>query len=194
MTSPQDLEQNPEQTPRPASYFPPPGARTDYYRDPRFKSPLLAGFLSLMPGVGQVFLGYTRLGFVHGVTAATLICLMSTNRLGPLEPLVGVFVAFFWLYNLVDAYRRATLLNEAITRMETPQQLSDGFDSVSSEARIAAGGILIVAGTLALLNLRFGISMEWLERWWPAGLVLMGLYLVLRAVKDRISQANSAQG
>ncbi|HXC15950.1 MAG TPA: hypothetical protein VNV60_00770 [Holophagaceae bacterium] len=188
MTSPQDLEPNPEQAPKPAPYLLPPGARPDYYRDPRFKSPLFAAFLSLMPGVGQVFLGYTRLGFVHGVTAATLICLMSTNRLGPLEPLVGVFMVFFWLYNLVDAYRRATLLNEAITRLETPQ-LPDGFGSVSSGARIAAGGILIVAGTLALLNLRFGISMEWLDRWWPAGLVLMGLYLVIRAIKDRTPQS-----
>jgi hypothetical protein len=188
MTSPQDLEPNPEQAPKPAPYILPPGARPDYYRDPRFKSPLFAAFLSLMPGVGQVFLGYTRLGFVHGVTAATLICLLSTNRLGALEPLVGVFMVFFWLYNLVDAYRRAALLNEAITRMETPE-LPDGFQAISFEGRVAAGGILMVVGTLSLLNLRFGISMDWLGRWWPAGLVLLGLYLVIRALKDRTSQS-----
>jgi hypothetical protein len=193
MTSPQDLEQNPDLAPKAAPYLLPPGARPDFYRDPRFKSPLFTAFLSLMPGVGQVFLGYTRLGFAHGVTAATLICLMSTNRLGAWEPLVGVFMVFFWLYNLVDAYRRATLLNEAIARMETPR-LPDGFEALSPGARMAAGGVLIVAGTLALLNLRFGISMEWLNRWWPAGLVLMGLYLLLRAVKDRVSQPDSPRG
>jgi len=193
MTSPQDLEKNPEQTPKAAPYLLPPGVRPDYYRDPRFKSPLLAGFLSLMPGVGQVYLGYTRLGFVHGVTAATLICLMSTNRLGPLEPLVGVFMVFFWLYNLVDAHRRAVLLNEAITNMETPQ-LPDGLQAVSFQGRVAAGGLLIVAGTLALLNLRFGISMDWLGRWWPAGLVLLGLYLVIRAIKDQTSKKDATQG
>lgn len=192
MTSPQDFGQNPEQAPKPSTYLLPPGARPDYYRDPRYKSPLFTAFLSLMPGVGQVFLGYTQLGFVHGVTAATLICLMSTNTLGVLEPLVGVFMVFFWLYNLVDAYRRAVLLNEAITRMETPQ-LPDGLQAASFQGRVAAGGILMVAGTLTLLNLRFGISMDWLGRWWPAGLVLLGLYLVIRALKDRTTQQDATR-
>src|SRR5689334_17791091 len=119
MNPAQDPQSNPTATPQPMPFIPP--ARAEYYRDPRYKSPLLTGFLSLMPGVGQVFLGYTRLGFIHGVTAAILICLMSSNQLGRLEPLVGVFMVFFWLYNLVDAYRRAVLLNEALARLETPQ-------------------------------------------------------------------------
>jgi len=192
MTPIQDHEPTQDQAQKPLPYLPPPGARAEYYRDPRFKSPLLAGFLSLMPGVGQIFLGYTRLGFIHGITAATLVCLMSTNRLGILEPLVGVFMTFFWLYNLVDSYRRAVLLNEAITRMETPQ-LPDGFGAVSFGARIGAGALLIVIGVLALLHLRFGISMAWLAEWWPAGLVLAGIYLVIRAIQDQSSKSDSSQ-
>ena len=184
MTSPQDPAQNPEPQPKAAPYYPPSGARPDYYRDPRYKSPVVAGLLSLMPGVGQVYLGYTRLGFMHGVTAATLICLMASNRLGGLEPMVGVFLVFFWLYNLVDAHRRAVLLNEAIASLETPQ-LPDGLQALSFQGRLAAGGLFVGAGTLALLNLRFGVSLEWLTRWWPAALVLMGLYLMVRAFQDR---------
>jgi hypothetical protein len=193
MTTHQDFEPIPDPSPKAASYLLPPGARPDYYRDPRYKSPVMAGVLSLMPGLGQVFLGYTRLGFLHAAAAACLICLMSSNRLGALEPGVGIFLAFFWLYNLVDAYRRALLLNEAISRMETPE-LPDGFGAVSFGGRLAVGVLLVVVGMLTLLNLRFHLSLAWLEQWWPAGLVLLGLYLVIRAIKDRATQTEASEG
>jgi hypothetical protein len=192
MSPVQDPEAQHDASSKPMPYLPPAAARSEYYRDPRLKSPITATVLSIVPGVGQVYLGYTQLGFIHGATAATFICLMSTNRLGLLEPFVGVLMAFFFLYNLVDAYRRALLLNEAASRMETPQ-LPDGFGAVSFGARIAGGVMLILIGMLTLLNLRFGISMEWLNRWWPAALVLMGLYLVIRAVKDRSAETQPTQ-
>ncbi|HJV48073.1 MAG TPA: hypothetical protein VJ549_02240 [Geothrix sp.] len=175
-----------------APYLLPPAARPDYFRDPRYKSPIVAAILSAMPGLGQVFLGYTRLGFMHAGTVAVLVCLMSSNRLGMLEPAVGIFMAFFWLYNMVDAYRRAVLLNEAISRLETPE-LPDGFGAVSFGGRLALGVGLIFVGLLALLNLRFNLSLAWLDQWWPAGLVLLGLYLVVRAVRDRRVKAESGQ-
>ncbi|MBI1751269.1 MAG: hypothetical protein HY014_08150 [Acidobacteria bacterium] len=187
-----DPHANPAQVPAPAPYPLPSGARSDYFRDPRYKSPMLAAVLSLMPGLGQVFLGYTRLGFIHAGVIAVFISLMSSNHLGLLEPAVGIFMAFFWLYNLVDAYRRALLLNEAISRMETPE-LPDGFGAVSFGGRLAVGLVLIFVGMLALLNLRFNISLAWLEHWWPAGLVLLGVYLVTRAIRDRSAQGESGQ-
>jgi hypothetical protein len=190
MTPQADFESTPE--PKPEPYLLPPVARSDYFRDPRYKSPVMATVLSLMPGLGQVFLGYTQLGFFHAGVAAALICLMSSNRLGALEPGVGIFLAFFWLYNLVDVYRRALLLNETLIRLNTPE-LPDGFGTVSFGGRLAVGLLLIFVGLLTLLNLRFNISLAWLDQWWPAGLVLLGLYLVVRAIKDRAAQAGSHQ-
>jgi len=192
MSTQPNFESSSDQTPKPAPYLLPPGARPDYFRDPRHKSPILAGILSGMPGLGQVFLGYTRLGFLHAAAAALLVGLMSSNRLGALEPVVGLFLTFFWLYNMVDAYRRALLLNEAISRLETPD-LPDGFGAVSFGGRLAVGVGLIVVGMLTLLNLRFNFSLAWLNQWWPAGLVLLGLYLVIRAIKDRTAQAEASQ-
>lgn len=163
-------------------------AARDFYRDPRLKSPIVATVLSLMPGLGQVYLGYTRLGFIHGFTLAALIALLSSNHLGGLEPLFGVSLAFFYLYNLVDAHRRAVLLNEAVLRLEVPE-LPDGFGAVSTGARILMGLALIVVGMGALLSLEFGISFAWLERWWPAGLVAAGLILVWQALRERVKAA-----
>ncbi len=184
MTSLPDLDPASGTTPKAAPYLLPPGARPDYYRDPRSKSPVLATVLSLMPGLGQVYLGYTQLGFIHAATFAGLVALMSSNQLGRLEPFVGISMGFFFLYNLVDAHRRALLLNERLAQLEAPE-LPDGFGTVSLGGRLVLGVGLIFVGLLALLNLRFGFSLAWLERWWPAGLVALGIYLVVRALKDR---------
>lgn len=167
-----------------APHLLPPGSRTDFYRDPRAKSPVLAAVLSLMPGLGQVYLGYTQLGFIHAAAFACFVALMSSNHLGTLEPFVGVSMGFFFLYNLVDAHRRALLLNERLAQLEAPE-LPDGFGTVTVGARLALGLGLIFVGLLALLNLRFGLSLAWLEHWWPAGVVALGIYLVARALQDR---------
>jgi hypothetical protein len=195
MTPLQDPETHADPAPKPMPYLLPPGARPGYFRDPRLKSPVLAALLSLMPGLGQVYLGYSQLGFIHAAVACSLIALMSSNQLGSVEPGVGIFMAFFWLYNMVDAHRRALLLNEAITQMstETPE-LPDGFGAVSLGFRLGVGVLLIAVGLLTLLNLKFNISLAWLDQWWPAGLVLLGLYLVVRAIKDRTAQSDSSQG
>ena len=187
-----DLDPHIDPTPRPAPYGLPPAGRPDYYRDPRYKSPVLATVLSLMPGLGQVYLGYTRLGFIHGLAMATFIALMSSNKLGMLEPFFGVSMAFFVLYNLVDAHRRATLLNEAIARMETPD-LPDGFGAVSFNARIGLGLGLILLGGMSLLSIWFQFSFAWLEHWWPVGLLGFGVYLVVKALKDRAAQSDASQ-
>lgn len=191
-----DLEANPEArpeaSPKPAPYLLPPGGRPDYYRDPRAKSPVLAAVLSLMPGLGQVYLGYTQLGFIHAAIWAAFVALMSSNQLGRLEPFVGISMAFFFLYNLVDAHRRGLLLNERLAQLEAPE-LPDGFGTVSLGGRLALGVGLIFVGLLALLNLRFGVSLAWLEHWWPAGLVALGLYLVVRAFKDRAASQPDSQ-
>ena len=188
MTSPSPYEAAADAAPKPERYLA--SEPRTYYRDPRLKSPMSAALLSLMPGLGQAFLGYTRLGFLHAAAVASMIALLASNHLGALEPAVGVFMSFFWLYNLVDAYRRAVLLNEAITRMETPE-LPDAFKALTYQGRVGVGLLLILAGTLSLLSLRFHVSMAWLEQWWPAGVLLFGLYLVVGAIRDRMAEAEA---
>lgn len=183
-------DQDPHGAPQAAPFLPPTAAQPNYYRDPRLKSPIVATVLSLMPGLGQVYLGYTQLGFIHALAMASFIALMSANILGRMEPVVGVTMTFFFLYNLVDAHRRAVLINESHARLEA-LPLPDGFGAVSFGGRLAVGVLLIVGGVLSLLHLRFGLSMAWLADWWPLGLVGFGLYLVARTIKDRAEQTGS---
>ncbi|HET8715827.1 MAG TPA: hypothetical protein VFM16_08375 [Holophagaceae bacterium] len=161
----------------------------DYYRDPRLKAPILAGLLSLMPGLGQAYLGFNRLALIHGITAATFVALMSTNRLGDLTPFVGFLMFFFWLYNLVDAHRRALWVNERLLRAEPETELEDGLGTMTPGAKAGFGLAFLAFGTMSLLATRFGVSFAWLARWWPAAFILLGLWLLLKALKDRAPQA-----
>lgn len=153
-------------------------------RDPRQKSPFLAGLLSAIPGLGQVYVGYYQRGFVHALVVATLISLLAAEALGPLTPLASVFMAFFWLYNIVDAGRRASLYNQALAGM-AEIDLPEDFKAPGFRGSVAGGVAIAVLGLILLLHTRFGISLDWVEEWWPAALILGGVYLVWKAWQDR---------
>jgi hypothetical protein len=158
--------------------------------DPRVKSPALATVLSLVPGLGQVYVGYYQRGFVHAVVVAVLFAVLLGD---PSEALVGLLVfllVFFWLYNVIDAGRRAALYNFALaggTDIELPRD----FALPTVRGSLAGGLLFMAVGVVALLNTRFGVSLEWIEEWWPAGLIGLGGYLLVRAIADRRSLRES---
>lgn len=159
--------------------------------DPRSKSPALATMMSAMPGLGQVYVGYYQQGFTNVLVAAGIITLLNnTGRLGlyALDALLGVFLAFFWLYNMVDAGRRAAFYNQALAGVEAMPLPSD-FRLPSGGGTMAGGVTLVVAGLIILSNTMFGLSLEWLEQWWPLGLVGAGAYLIYSSQRDRRERA-----
>ncbi len=173
-------------TSEPQTALPPspaPGRRPYLQDDPRLRSPVVATLLSAMPGLGQVYLGYYKQGFINSLLVASIIALLA-HDVGDFTPLLAIFMAFFWLYNMVDAGRKATLVNLAIHRLESPE-LPDGFGSMSFRGQIFSGLGLVLAGTLALAHLRFGMPLAWIGDWWPAALVLGGIYLVWQGAAQR---------
>jgi len=152
--------------------------------DPRRKSPALAAMLSLMPGLGQVYVGYYRQGFVHLLVFGGTIVLLANDLIPVLTPLLGFFVAFFFMYNVVDAWRRASFYNQAlagIAGVALPAELSLPAPGGS----LGAGVALIVAGLVLLTHTLFDLPFDWLEEWWPMAPVLCGVWLVVRAVQER---------
>jgi len=170
-----DPIQYPDQGAQQRTALPP----TPGINDSRRKSPLFACLLSAMPGLGQVYVGYYQRGFIHIAVVATLITFLASDP-GGLAPLAGFFLAFFWLYNIVDAGRRALLYNEVLagrTDIELPQD----FQTPGLGGSVAGGVTLALVGFVLLLHTRFDFSLDWVEEWWPVALILFGAYLVYKA-------------
>lgn len=151
--------------------------------DPRRKSPLFASFLSAMPGLGQIYVGYYQRGFINAIVVSVLITLLA-SRLGPLTPLAAVFLAFFWLYNIVDAGRRALLYNEALAG-RSGIELPDELNAPALRGSIPGGLAIVAIGGVLLAHTRFGLPLDWVREWWPAALIAFGIYLVARSVTAR---------
>jgi hypothetical protein len=159
-----------------------------YPEDPRRKSPALAILMSLMPGLGQVYVGYYQLGFIHILVVGSIIALLSTGVLQSLEPLLGLFLAFFWLYNLVDAGRRAAFYNQALSGL-SPLDVPDDMKLPSSGGSLAGGAALVLVGLIAFSHTGLGFSLRWVEQWWPMALVVLGAYLIYQSMAERNSSA-----
>ena len=52
-----------------------------YPDDPRRKSPALAAMLSLVPGLGQVYLGYYQQGFINILVVAAIIAYLASSAM-----------------------------------------------------------------------------------------------------------------
>jgi hypothetical protein len=150
--------------------------------DPRRKSPFLAAMLSVIPGVGQLYIGYYMRGFA---TAASFLTAMATGAAinGVLSPVLVLCGVFIWVFNLIDAGRMAALYNHAAVGsgvLEKPEDFR--FPKVGGP--ILGGVALLLFGGIALSNTAFGYSLEWLEDWWPAFPLALGIYLFVRGVMD----------
>ncbi len=141
-----------------------------------YKSPALATWLSLFPGLGQSYVGYYQLGFTYVMIMALTILTLSH---GILEPLFGPLLAFFWIFNLIDANRRAHNFNRVLDGMNSSDTPPD-FDMPSLKGNVPVGVLLVIAGVLILLDLNFDVSLAWIENWWPLGLIGFGGWLVFK--------------
>ncbi len=152
-----------------------------------YKSPLLATVLSFFPGLGQVYVGYYQRGFTHAIIMAVIITALSSG-MGNLTPMFALLLAFFWIYNIIDAGRRASLYNQAIdgvNSIEMPKDMKLG------EGGSMVGGVLLVAiGTILFLYTRFDVSLDWLEDWWPLGAVALGGHLIYKSLTNKRRKEN----
>ncbi|MBD3235924.1 MAG: hypothetical protein GF330_04410 [Candidatus Eisenbacteria bacterium] len=184
-TPPPRPETAPPPPPRGApSYGKPPGG---YASAPqvRRKSAVLAGILSLMPGLGQVYVGHYQRGFLHVLIIASTITLLSAGAgdSDTIGPLFGFFLSFYWLYNIVDAVRLANAYND-IAAGATPEERAE-LARARQGGSIFGGIVLVVFGILVLLNTVLGVSMAWLQDWWPIAPIAVGVYLIYKGIQDR---------
>lgn len=141
------------------------------------KSPVLAGVLSAFPGVGHIYDGL----YLRGLTFFAII--LGCIQLAQEEELFGFAVAFFWIFNIVDAMRQATLINYGYA---TDLGLTDLPETAKpQQGGLWAGGILIIIGVIAILERFFDLDLDFLVDLWPFGLVAFGAWLVWSSIRQR---------
>src|SRR5262249_14904161 len=179
---------NPPAAAPPAATPPPPTA--PYTVVVERKSPALAGFLSVFPGLGHLYLGLYPRAFAVG--GAFVLGIMMTSHGGHGE-LFGPVVAFIWFFAIIDAVRQA----KAINRGELAEAGLAGEAQLKRAAKgtggLTWGVILVGLGTLLLIDRYFDIDWSFMSEWGgPAAFILLGLVLIVSHVRKRRAE-NEAQ-
>jgi hypothetical protein len=157
-------------------YNPPPAlppAAGPYVRLP--KSPGLAAFLSLFPGLGQVYNGQIARAFVFFFAWVGSIYLTASGHEFPF----AFVIPFVYLFNLIDAWKGANAANARFLGGRAEPEEDAGVESPVWGASLALFGVLILFNNLGWLDL------DRLARWWPLLLIAVGAYFVYASVQKK---------
>jgi hypothetical protein len=162
----------------------PPGLEVSRRRGLPYKSTILAGVMSMVPGLGQIYTGAYQQGFINIMVVSGVITLLASGNAHGMEPLLGIFLAFFWFYSQIDAIRRVQYYNRALEGAGSIAEMED-IKLAGAGGGTFTGVVMVVFGVLALSNTMFDVSLAWLADWWPLGLVAAGVWLIMRARREK---------
>jgi hypothetical protein len=143
---------------------------------------ILAGFFPF--GVGAVYTGQYAKGLAHLAIFGLLIAGINASDNGHSEILgviCGLGIAFFWVYQILDAVRSAKAIQMA-QPIPDPFGLAATFGGGAKieSSRIPMGAIvLILLGVLFLLH-TMGLTEFGLDRFWPLILIFVGGWMFAR--------------
>ena len=140
-------------------------------------NPTVAGILGAIPlGLGAVYCGQYAKGLAHlGIFVAAIVAL-SSDMPWQADMVIGIFLGFFWVYQILDAVRTARAI-QAGEPAPDPFGLAQTFgtgEKFETTKVPAAAAILIGLGVLFLVNTVFDFS---LHRFWPIILIVLGVWL-----------------
>ena len=155
------------------------------------KSPGLAGFLSVFPGLGHLYLGLYQRAFAIGGAFILLISLTSHGRSGEF---FGPMIAFVWFFGIIDAVRQAKAINRG--------QLAEAGFAGERQLKAAPGSgaltwgvILVGLGSLWLIDRNFEIDWSFMDDWGaPAAFIILGLILIVSHVRKRRRENDAELG
>lgn len=167
-------------------------------------SPGLAALLGFIPGVGAMYNGEYAKGFIHVLIFATLI--WAANNI---SELFGLAIAAFVLYMPIEAYQTAKARSLGLQPPD-PFGFNNLFSSRSAAAVVTPAGVapaapvegapaapiveepvddkqipvgafvLIGLGVLFLLNTFGWMHFDWIWRFWPIILILVGVRVLMK--------------
>ncbi|MGA9510779.1 MAG: DUF5668 domain-containing protein [Candidatus Sulfotelmatobacter sp.] len=138
---------------------------------------ILAGFFPF--GVGAVYCSQYAKGLAHLLIFGLLI--FASDHAGNWDALFGIAIAFFYVYQIIDAVRTARALQEGQPPPDPfglGQAFSMGEKSEAKNIPVVAI-VLIGLGVLFLLH-TMNIWEFGLDRFWPLILIFLGAWMFAR--------------
>lgn len=155
-----------------------PGTHASETSVPLPKSPRRAAFLSLFPGLGNVYNGL----YLRGTTFF-VVFLAMIQMAGRREELWAPAAMFVWFFNILDSYRQAKLINHGVA---TDLGLADRPKPAwGGQGSLLAGLAIFLVGLLAFLDIQLGLDMDWVLDFWPVGLMGLGAWFVWSGIRAR---------
>jgi hypothetical protein len=155
---------------------PPPLPRTDEH-----VSPPLAFVLGFIPGVGAVYNGQYAKGLLHVVIFGSIISILSSGAAQGFVPLFGLMIPTFVFYMAFEAYHTARKRQDG----EMVDEFSGLVRARGTQSRFPlAPVLLIVFGILFLMDNLDLLRIGRLLRYWPAVLIVLGLYLLYERIAE----------
>ena len=162
----------------------PPAAATSL--GPRH-SPWIAGILAGFPGLGSIYNGSYARGVAFFLTVVGTMHLAERG-----QGLWGFGVAFVWLFNMIDAYREARILQAGLAQ---DLGIARRRPATSAAEGLGLGIVLLLIGLVSFLDLSLGIDVDWIYELWPLGLMVAGGWFVVAAIRraraERVSGASA---
>jgi len=135
------------------------------------RSPALAVVLSMLPGLGHLYLGLYRRGIAFFAAFALSLRLADSRH-----DALGVIIAFVWFFALIDAFRCAQAINLGQATAGVPKELSS--PAALRAGNLGFGVLLLFGGVVLLYNQFYPLDFVWLEDWWPLAIVIFGAYVI----------------
>lgn len=174
---------------------------------PGAPNPALSAALGFIPGLGAIYNGEYVKGLVHIAVFAGLIAILNSQPSTSLEVFFGIGLGCFYLYMPIEAYRTARMKQHggmagpygpppSSTTTAPAGPVSAGFAGPAAASLagpaapqyespyrqyrnpIAGAVVLIVLGVLILMANMGWMDVDWVGRFWPVILIVIGVGLL----------------
>lgn len=141
--------------------------------------PVIALLLGFIPGVGAICNGQYAKGLIHAVIFGLLVSVEASTRHVPINIICGIMIAAWVFYMAFEAFHTALRRRRGLP----VEEFSSIFELRPAHNRMPLGAmLLVVVGFILLLQTTDIISMEIFSRYWPVGLIALGIYLLYARV------------
>jgi len=152
--------------------------------------PVLALLLGLIPGVGAIYNSQYAKGLVHAVVFGLLVSAIVNSHSDGMIPLLGIMIAAWVFYMAFEAYHTARKRRFGVA----VDEFSGEFDFKAGGGRAPAGAILLIGlGFILLLDTTGILSIDEFGKYWPVGLIGLGVYMLYNRLTTGSSAGKDAE-